>query len=65
MDYGNESDDEPMSMGVLEDIHDGSQYHPNFNRIESRYKIHHRIKERQSEWKVELKSTLNIGKGLH
>ena len=38
MDSGDESDDEPMSTEMLEDIRDGSQYHPNANRIEARYK---------------------------
>ena len=43
--YVDESDDEPMSTKMLEDISDGSQYHPNVNRIESRYKIRDRIKQ--------------------
>ena len=33
MDSGDKSDDEPMSMEMLEDIRDGSQSHPNVNRI--------------------------------
>ena len=36
MDYGDESDDEPMSMEMLEDIHDRSQSHPNVNRRDNR-----------------------------
>ena len=32
MDSGNESDDDPMSMEILEDISDVSQSHPNVNR---------------------------------
>ena len=40
----NESDSEPMSMNMLEDIRDGSQYHLIINRIEVRYKILDRIK---------------------
>ena len=38
MDYGTESDDYSISMEMLEDIRDGSQSHPNVNRIEARYK---------------------------
>ena len=53
-----------MSMETLEYICDSSQYHPSFNRIESRYKIRDFIKQRQPEWKGALKSTLNMGKGL-
>ena len=44
MDSGDESEDEPMSREMLEDICDGSQSHPSFNRIEARYKIRDRIK---------------------
>ena len=64
MDYGNESDHDPMSMEVLEDIRDGIQYHPNVNRRQACYKIRDHIKQRQSEWKAALKSTPNMGKGL-
>ena len=32
MDYGNESDDDPMSTDMLEEICDISQYHLNVNR---------------------------------
>ena len=56
MDYGDESDDDPMSTDMLEDVHDGSQYHPNVNRIEARYKIRDHIKQRQSEYKGLLKA---------
>ena len=49
MDSGDDSDDEPMFTEMLEDIRDGSQYHLNVNRRESRYKISDRIKQRQSE----------------
>ena len=38
MDSGDDSDDEPMSTEMLEDILDGSQYHPSVNSIEARYK---------------------------
>ena len=44
MDYGDDSDDEPMSTGMLEDIFDGSKSHPSVNRIEAYYKICYRIK---------------------
>ena len=65
MNSGDESDDEPMSTEMLEDIHDGSQYHPNVNRIETYYKIRDCIKKRQQEWKGVLKDMQNMGKGLH
>ena len=48
LDYGNGSDYEPMSTEMLENVRDGSQSHPNVNRIESQYKIRDRIKQRQS-----------------
>ena len=38
MDSGDESDGEPMSTEMLEDIHDGSKSYPSVNRRESRYK---------------------------
>ena len=47
LDYGNESDHDPMSTEMLEDIHDGSQYHPNVNRRETHYKIRDRISQRK------------------
>ena len=65
MDSGDESDHDLISTEMLEDICDGSQTHPNVNRIESRYKIRHRINQRQSEWKGALKATRRMGKGLH
>ena len=54
---GDESDHDLISMDMLEDIRDGSQTHPNFNRREASYKIRDRMKQRQSEWKVQLKAT--------
>ena len=36
LDSGYESDDENMSTEMLEDIYDGSQFHPEDNRRESR-----------------------------
>ena len=50
---------------MLEDIRDGSQTHPNVNRREARYKIHDSIRQRQSEWKGEVKATRSMGKVLH
>ena len=49
MDSGDESDNEPMSTGMLEDIRDSSQSHPNINRREVQYKICDLVKQRQSE----------------
>ena len=65
MDSGDESDHDPISTEMLEDIFDGSQYHPNVNRIEERYKTRDRIKQRKLEQKGALKATRNMGKGLH
>ena len=44
MDSGNESDDNPMSTEMLEDICDGIQSCTDVNRIETRYKIRDCIK---------------------
>ena len=44
----NEPDAEPMSIDMLEDIHDRSQYHPSINGIEARYKICDSFKQRRS-----------------
>ena len=62
---GYESDHDIISTEMLEDIIDGSQTHLNVNRREARYKIHDRIRQRQSEWKEALKATLSMVKGLH
>ena len=43
MDYGDDSDDEPMSTEMLEDILNGSQYHMEVKRRDARYKIRVRI----------------------
>ena len=48
---GDDSDHDLISTEMLEDIHDGSQTHPNINRREARYKIRDLIRQRQSEWK--------------
>ena len=50
---------------MLEDICYGSQTHPNVNRRGARYKICDRVRQRQSEWKGELKATQIMGKGFH
>ena len=44
-----ESDHDLISTDMLEGICDGSQTHPNVNRREAGYKIHDRIRQRQSE----------------
>ena len=41
---GDESDHDPISTDILEDILDRSQTHPNVNRREARYKICDRIR---------------------
>ena len=46
---GNESDAELMSTDMLEDICDGSQYHPSINMREARYNIRDCIKKIQVE----------------
>ena len=51
MDYRDESDHDLISTYILEDIRDGSQSHPNVNKIEAHYKIRDRIRQIQSEWK--------------
>ena len=44
MSSGDESDAEPISMEILEDVHDSSQSRPSANRIKARYKILGHIK---------------------
>ena len=39
MDSGNDYDDEPMSMEMLEDIYDSRKSHPIVNRRKARYKL--------------------------
>ena len=65
MNSGEESYHDLIYTEMLEDIRDGSQTHPKANRIESRYKIRDRIRQRQSEWKGALKAVRSMGKGLH
>ena len=45
---GDESDHDPISTEMLEDIRYGSQTHPNVNRREERYKIRDSIRQRKS-----------------
>ena len=47
MDSDDESDHDLISTEMLEDIRDGSQYHPNVNRREAHYKIRDRISQRK------------------
>ena len=61
---GDESDHDLISTEMLKDIRDGSHTHPNVNRREAHYKICDRIRQRQLEWKVALKATQSMGKGL-
>ena len=65
MNYGDESDHVLISTGMLEDIYDRIQNHPNVNRRDSHYKIRDCISQRQLEWKGALKATQSTGKGLH
>ena len=65
MDSVDESDYEPMSTEMLEDICDRSQSHLDINRRDACYKIRDRIKQRQVEWKGVLKATEKMVKGLH
>ena len=65
MSSGDESDAEPMSTYMLEEICDGSRSHPSINRREACYRIFDRIRQDQSEWKGALLSMRNIVKGLH
>ena len=65
MSLGGESDAEPMSKDMFEDICDESQSHSIINMREVRYKIRGRIKQRRSEWKGALLSMKNISKFLY
>ena len=48
MDSGDESDHDLINTEMLEDIRDGSQYHPNVYKRETRYKIRDCIRQIQS-----------------
>ena len=56
IDSNEESDHDLISTEMLEDICDRSQTHPNVNKREAHCKIRDRVKQRQSEWKGELKN---------
>ena len=65
MDSCNESDGEPISTQMLEDIFEGSNSLPSVNSREARNKIRDSIKQRKLDWKGTLFSTQNMGKVLH
>ena len=44
---GDESDHDHISTEMLEDIRDGSQTHLNIKKIEARYKIRVRVRQKQ------------------
>ena len=48
LDSSDESDHDLISMDILHNICDRSQTHPNVNKMESRYKIHDRVRQRKS-----------------
>ena len=63
---GTEKFDEGLiSTELLQDIRDRNQNHPKINKREARMAIRDRIKQNKSEWKVALRATHNMGKGLH
>ena len=57
LDSNEQSDHDLISTEMLEDIHDGSQTHPNVNKREARYKIRDRVSQKESQWKGALKAT--------
>ena len=65
MGSGDDSDDEPMFTEMLEDISDGSQYHPNVNRREARYKYVIVLSKDNRNGKQRLKLIETWGKGSH
>ena len=64
MSAGHESDAEPMSMDMLEDIRNGIQYHLIINRRETSYKIYDCIKKMSEEWEVTFLLSCNMGKNF-
>ena len=58
-------DEDHISTETLHDIRDGNQTHPNIDKREARLKIRDHIMEKKSEWKVGLRDTHKMGKGLH
>ena len=65
MNSGDDSENDLISMEMLEEIRNGRETHPNVNKREAHYKIRDRIRHIQPEWKGVLKATRNMGKGLH
>ena len=65
LDSSEESDHDLISTEMLEDIWDKSQTHPNVNKMEARYKIRDCVRQKESQWKGELKATRSMGKFLH
>ena len=65
MDSGDESYHYLISTELLEYVRDWSQFRPDGNQREARYKISDSISQIQLEWKWALKATQNKGKGLH
>ena len=65
MDSSDESEDERISVDMLEDLFDGIKSHTSVNIIKACYKIRDCIKQRHLEWKGALSSTQNMGKVLH
>ena len=65
MHSGDDSDHDLIFTEMLEEICDGSQTHPNVNIREARYTIRDSNRQRQLEWKLALKATRSMGKGLH
>ena len=49
IDSNEQSDDDHISMKILEDILDGSQTHPNIDKREAHHKIRDPIKQRKSD----------------
>ena len=55
LNYDENSDHDLLSTEMLGDICDGSQTHLNVNKREARCKIRDRIRQKESQWKGELK----------
>ena len=62
LDSNEKSDHDLISTEMLEDIHDGSQTHPNVNKREAHYKIRDRFRQKESQWKGALKATRSLHK---
>ena len=63
MSSNNESDAEPLSNDMLEDICDIRKYNPIINSKQASYKIHDLIKQRRAEQNGALSSTQKMVKG--